>query len=410
MLQEIEAQPFRHHAELSANFKCDTVVVGSGITGLLLAKKLTDLGQRVVLLDENENLAYGASIKNHGWLHKGTVHAVSVKDKDQAKSIVQKLIYGHEFISSYARECIENPFEPVYVCTQDGNLAQSAVELWQEFEVGYQQISRKKFYELDSGINPQLPLSFFQSSDLRINNRILFQKLLTDIKSKGGSVLSGATYMHTEEDKVSISSQGKGFDIQANTFVYCTGAKLGQSYERLTGFNLNLTFWKSHLLLLPRFSPFSLVSLDRDGPIIINHREASVVNKGYDEVQVSYPDYSVDPKQINLTVDSLANFYPAIKDACQNPNYIACIKPSVNIFDQTRHSVDSQVVEPVRGHYFVLPGKMTEAPYVVDELIHTLYNRLDFSEIAQRPIDSSFDGGSTSRVTKLTNRTRYEYK
>ncbi len=387
MLQEIERQTSFQHRERETMVHCDTVIVGSGITGLLLAKKLSDLGQSIILVDSNSKLAFGASIKNHGWLHRGTVHAVSIPDKTQAKNVVQKLIYGHEFIKSYAGECIEDPFEPIYVTTDEALTAQRAVELWKEFGVDYEEISREVFYEKDELINQDSSSYFFKSSDLKINNRILFQKLLSDIKRNQGMVVPMADIRLTDSKTMSVLTHERKLGIRAEAFVYCTGAVLDQTYQKVTGSSLNISFWKSHLLYLPRFNPYSVVSLDKDGPIIINHREMSVINRGYDEMSCTQGDYTVDQSQVASSFSSLRKKYPIVVELRDRLRFIACIKPSIKTINDQRHSVESNILEPVPGHYFVLPGKMTEAPYVVDELIHAIYQKLDFSEISQRPID-----------------------
>ncbi|OGK19143.1 hypothetical protein A3G67_02625 [Candidatus Roizmanbacteria bacterium RIFCSPLOWO2_12_FULL_40_12] len=241
MLREIEVGTRNWRNELSSSFHCDTVVIGAGVMGLLLAKKLTDLGQSVTLIEQKNTLAYGASIKNHGWLHRGTAHAVSIKDKDQAKSVVQKLIYGFDYLSSYARECIERPFEPMYAVTQDQTVAEQAVCAWEELGVDYEEIAKQDFFKIDPDINGDLPLRIFQSADLHINNRMLFQKLLTDIKKNNGLVIQGADFSYKSEDEIEIHSE-KNFIVGAESFVYCTGANLGDAYRQLTGSDLDMSF------------------------------------------------------------------------------------------------------------------------------------------------------------------------
>lgn len=387
MLREIEVSPYRRHSELSRSFRSDVVIVGGGVMGLLTAKKLTDLGQTVTLLEESSTIAHGASIKNHGWLHRGTAHAISIKDNEQAKYVVQKLIYGYEYLKSYAQECVEEPFSPVFSVTQDEKLASHAVATWDNLGVNYEKISREDFVKIDPFVNPNLPFHIFKSADLQINNRMLFQKLLTDINNKNGVVINEASYLYSDDNEIEVSSKGEIFTVSADTFIYCTGANLKETYRKLTGRSIGVSFWKSHLVFLPRINPHSLVSLDRDQPIIINHGETSIVNRAYDEVECEEPDYSINLQQVELAFDSLCNMYPCARNLKSELQYIACVKPSVHIEDASRHSVDSQIFEPIPNHFFVLPGKMTEAPYVADELLHRLYQKLDFAEITPRPID-----------------------
>ncbi len=388
MLKErLEKTPYFLNGEREPVYRADVVVFGSGVMGLLLAKKLGDLGQNVVVVEKTPTVAHEASIKNHGWLHRGSAHAVSIRDPDQAKSVVKKLIYGHEYIRSYSPECVEDPFEPIFVLTLDPETASRAVETWKDLEVFNREISKEHFSELDSNIRRDLDYFVFQTQDLRINNRILFQRLVTDIRERGGLVLTGSSYTRDDFDQVRVSSSRKNLTINSEVFVYCTGNNIAEDYQKLTGQELNISFWKSHLLLVPQVGPYSVVSLDRNMPIIINHGELSVVNRAYDEAEFNRLDLTLEEEQVRLAYESLCYLYPAASSLQDQLEAVACAKPTIRLEGQGRHSVSSQIFEPIQNHYFVLPGKMTEAPYVADEVIQHIYSKLDFEEITQRPVD-----------------------
>jgi L-2-hydroxyglutarate oxidase LhgO len=70
----------------------------------MLAKKLGYLGFSIVLVEQEEQFAGGASTRNEGWLHRGTYHANSIKDKNTAIQVARRCIYGYEQISKYAPE------------------------------------------------------------------------------------------------------------------------------------------------------------------------------------------------------------------------------------------------------------------------------------------------------------------
>jgi len=76
----------------------DAAVIGMGVLGLVIAKRLVDFGQKVVVIDQSATIANGPSIKNHGWLHTGTAHALSVENPAKANMLVRKLQYGHRFL------------------------------------------------------------------------------------------------------------------------------------------------------------------------------------------------------------------------------------------------------------------------------------------------------------------------
>lgn len=383
----MERRPQLLLKETVPTFQADAVVFGAGVMGMLVAKKLTDLGQRVVLVEKSPTLAKGASTKNHGWLHRGTAHAISIKDKNEARAVVSKLIYGYEYLKSYAWECVEDPFEPFFTITQDEQLADRAAKIWDELDVLYEEVPRQRLLDADPAISKKVQLHAFQTKDLRINSRILYQKLLTDIQSRGGIVMYDTSYAYANEETVEIQSREERMAVSANVFIYSPGVQIQEAFEKLTNQHLTITLWKSHLLLVPRVSKFSMVSLDRNQPIIINHGEVSVVNRAYDEYQSNSLDQTVDPEEVDRTFESLCNLYPQVRTVGGKLKSISCSKPALNGIEGQRYSVDSQIFEPIPHHYFVLPGKMTEAPYVADELLHHIYPTLDFSAVTQRPID-----------------------
>lgn len=387
-----------NHLELETKISTDVVIVGSGVLGLLLAKKLGDLGQSVILLESAPTLAKGASIKNHGWLHRGSAHAVSLADSEKAGEVIKKIIYGHEYIKSYAPEVIEDPFEPIFIVTGNPDTAEKATNAWKKYGVWYEQIPNDLFYREDPNLRKDLPLNIFQSADLRINNRMLFQKLAEDIETKGNLIINNSDFEYDDFSKIKVSSDKRKIEITSGNFIYCTGGNIAENYKKLTGDELEVALWKSHLIYLPRFSRFSLVSLDHDSPIIINHGDVSVINRAYDEVPVDEYDTEIIFDQIDQAFESVCYFYPSARRLKNNLEGIACIKPSIKNIQPGRHSVDSQVREPIPNHHFVLPGKMTEAPYVVDELIQRLYSKLDFHQISKRPFD-----GYQSRQSQIQN-------
>lgn len=386
MLKETElSRTLSKEIELKLNV--DAVVVGGGIMGLMIAKRLTDLGQEIVLLEPQPTLAYGASIKNHGWLHRGTAHAVSIKDVNEAKKVVSKLIYGYEYIKRYAPECLEDPFESMFALTQSEELAERATAIWDTLDVPYTPISRKKFQEEEPYFNKRLHFNAFRTFDHAINNRVLFKRLATDIKRSGAIIMRGNSHNYYSDNVVQINSPDNLISIQAGKFIHCTGGNIAKEYEAVTGNVLNISYWKSHLISLPRFATNGLIALDPDLPIVINHGNACIVNRAYDEIEKNYLDLEVESAQLQQTFDAVCYLYPAARSFADLMTGTACAKPSIKIDGQLRHNVNSQIFEPVPNHYFVLPGKMTEAPYVADELVRTLSDKLDLSEITERPID-----------------------
>lgn len=366
----------------------DAVVVGTGVLGLMIAKRLVDFGQSVALIEQSTTLADGPSIRNHGWLHTGTTHSLSAHSPEQAEATVRKVQYGHKFFTEYAPECLAEPFTSTYAVTRDPLLAERARETWSRHGVPHKELSADEFSQIEPGIDPEAASFFFRTGDSRINNRLLFAKLLTDIKRGGAIALTGAQYEYEDERTIRVSSAEGESRITSPLYFYATGPGLGESYAKLTGESLGMEWWKSHLLFLPRITGASVIHLDRESPIVINHGDVSVVNRSHDEVPVTSPNYDVDAEEVERAFEVVSRHYPRARDYAAEVRAVACIKPIVRSSDPAqRHNVEEVVLQPRVGHIFVSPGKMTKAPYLADSLVRSVHEKLDLSPISRRPIE-----------------------
>lgn len=369
----------------------NAVVVGSGILGLVTAKKFVDLGQKVVLLERSPVLANGATMLNHGWIHAGAVHSISTGQ--QRHIVVPKLLYGYDFFTRYAPEYFDRPFHPTYIAISHPELAEQAWEAWQSANVARQQLTKAHFASIEPGFNMNASTFFYATQDRRINNRLLVKKLATEIQAKGGTILTSVSYEYENQYTMNVKSPHISDRIEAPVFVYATGNDMSESFQKLTGRPLQMHFAKSHMLHMPRFSENSVVSLDRNTPIVINHGNTSLVNLSYDEFNVNNLDYSVVSEQVEKSFAVLCHFYPAAQSLAQQVRAYTCLKPNVVMEtsapnqNPTRHSVNEFNYQPIQGHVFALPGKMTEAPFVADQIVQSISHRLDLSSVAVRPLD-----------------------
>lgn len=368
----------------------DATVVGMGVLGLMIAKRLVDFGQRVAVIEQSSTLADGPSIKNHGWLHTGTAHSLSVADPTKARALVDKLQYGHRFFTSYAPECLAEPFIPTYAVTRDPLVAERARETWGRHGVPHKELNADQFSEVEPGIDPTAASFFFRAGDSRINNRLLFAKLFTDIRRGGAVALTGARYEYEDNQTIRVSSAEGESRVVSPLYFYATGTGLGNSYEKLTGESLGMEWWKSHLLFLPRITNVSVIHLDRNSPIIINHGNVSVVNRSYDEVPVTSLDSTIDREEVERAFEVVSSHYPRAYEYAADVRAVACLKPHIKSDGPVaRHDVGEVIFQPREGHLFALPGKMTEAPYVADSLVQSVHENINLSPISQRPIETA---------------------
>jgi glycine/D-amino acid oxidase-like deaminating enzyme len=370
--------------------KVDAVVVGVGIMGLMLAKRLLDFGQTVAIIEKSPTIAYGSSSKNHGWIHQGTTHSLSASSLAEAKQTTQQLQYGFNFFKSYAPEAFDEPFIPTYAVTKNADRAAQARKIWTASGVPFEELTKEQFADVESGIYPDHAGYFFRVADGRMNNRLVFMKLLTEIKRKGAFVLTGAAYEYTSRDTVRVESSFGTTRITSPLFFYATGASIDESYQKLMGAPLGVVCYKSHLLYVPRMTNVSVIGLDDDSPIIINHGDISIVNRPHDQQLSQAGDYDIDYDEVRRSIAVLQDSYPVAREIpLSQIRAIACLKPTIPSaqgLDGLR--INASTYEPLPGHIFALPGKMTAAPYVADTLLKQVSSRFNLSPVTARPFDA----------------------
>src|SRR5438477_5064584 len=81
-------------------------VIGGGVLGLEVTHQLASKGTQVVLVEKSDKLASGASIRNHGILHKGTYHAAVIPDESEALKVTDRIRRGFSHVSQFAPESL----------------------------------------------------------------------------------------------------------------------------------------------------------------------------------------------------------------------------------------------------------------------------------------------------------------
>ena len=87
--------------------KYHVIIAGAGAMGLWLAYCLSKIGYRVLVLESREVVASGPSIRNEGWLHAGSYHAVAILDAYLALIVATRTRRGHELTLKFCPEAVE---------------------------------------------------------------------------------------------------------------------------------------------------------------------------------------------------------------------------------------------------------------------------------------------------------------
>ncbi len=368
----------------------DTTIIGAGVTGLMLAKKLSDCGMRVALVESNDTIAAGPSTRNEGWLHNGTYHAISIKDEDAAVQVARRCMYGHDQIKRYAPECVENAEEESYALIRNGDKVDEALSRWERAQVEAKPIDKKRLNFHVPEINEASFAQAFQVADAAINTRILYHRLFHDAVRNGVEVMMGSKidYCKSEPNVAWVKSpSGETLQHESNLYIHANGYGMKREFEEQFETEIPLRYWKSHLLVTDKLASRSVFYVDAHEAAMINHGNTSIIGLNEDAQIVGEPDYIPLEQNISRLQQATTRLFP--RGDITRAMSVACVKVDVADSELDSRSLGLKILEPIEGHICVLPGKMTEAPFTTDFLTRTVCERLsgDDDIVALRPMD-----------------------
>ena len=365
---------------------CDVVIIGSGVTGLMLARKLSNLGVRVLLIERNEQFASGPSTRNQGWLHRGTYHATSIGDRNAAAQVAKRCAYGYQQILEFAPESVEDIQVEAIALLRNELRLHETIERWTECNIPHKELPVSALKAKYPEFNSQNISHAFVVRDLSINVRILYRKLLFECERNACELLNGVHINSLDECNLNVTTcDGEQCYVNSKLFIYTVGYSVKDIFQIHHNMDLTVRFWKSHSLIVPKFSQSIAFFLDPGEAGMMNHGNYSMIHLNEDARLCEFPDYvpiDEDINNVKLALARLTNV--AVGEVCVP---VACIKTDVFQKDKPYRDLDINVIEPIPNHLCCFPGKMTEAPYLTDVVTKMVYERLDDVRISYRPID-----------------------
>lgn len=364
----------------------DVLIIGGGVAGLMSAQKLSGLGLRVALVERESTLASGPSTRNEGWLHRGTYHASSIRDRSTAIQVARRCIYGHKQLRNFAPEAVEDDGVKPLALVRDPHRAGEAVSRWDEAGVRYRRITHEEAGRIVPNATFGMTTDVFQVEDVSINTRVLYRKFFVSAAQFGCKFYLECKVNSIDGRFIEIQhSSGQRIKIEASKVVYASGAGTKKLYAKQHGVDLPMRYWKSHLIIAKRLSLAGVFYIDPKEAVIMHHGAYSVVGFNEDALQCIEPSYDVIPERAHCIENGIRRIFPEWRD--NEILSIACVK--VDYFDKIddMRSLSVSISEPVDGHIVILPGKMSEAPYITDVLTSYIHQRIDNPKIALRPCD-----------------------
>ena len=352
----------------------------------MAAQKLSDLGLRIALIENQTTLASGPSTRNEGWLHRGTYHASSIRDRAAAIQVARRCIYGHKQMRRFAPEAVADGDPLPLALVRDKDKLSEIISRWDEAGVHYQSLSRAEAERIvpDAAFNKVSGI--FQVADVSLNTRILYRKLFTLAQRSGCEFYLGWEIEGIDgKEVVSRNRTGERKTFTASIVIYSSGIGTKEIFRKYHGIDLPIRYWKSHLVVTKRLAHAGIFFLDPHEAAMMHHGDVSIVGFNEDALLCTEPSYDVLPEQAENLRCGICRIFPQW-DGRRSLD-LACVKVDYMTDFTSARSLNIAINEPILGHVVVLPGKMTEAPYLTDVLTSYIHGRLDNPTIALRPCD-----------------------
>lgn len=257
------------------------------------------------------------------------------------------------------------------------------MDRWKKAGVSFEEVSSSILTKTEPSLNPWNIGRAFRVSDVWVNTRILFAKLLHDFQNNWGNVMLGHT-ASVSANKQDITTN-TWFDIEARLFIYCIWYGVKDFFKENFQIDIPLRLWKSHLLVTPRVTNNSVFYLDPWEAWMMNHWKTTVFWMNEDAFIVEKYDTTPVLQNISNIRSAIQRAFYLWENYLHQP--VACIKVDFAPELRSPRSLGIAITEPLPGHIIALPGKMTETPYMTDMLTQMVFERLWSPNIAKRPLD-----------------------
>ena len=298
----------------NTNFQC--VVIGAGVIGLAIAKKLAEKID-VLVLEKNKRFGQETSSRNSGVIHAGIYYP-----KNSLKAILSRK--GNSKIYSYARErginfnqcgkyiVANNPSEERILLKIKKNASKNGIFL----EYKNSKVLKK--------IEPNLKCysALYSKSSGIIDTQSLMSNFIKDIENNKGQIIfnSKVEFINICKDKITFSVNKNFFSTKV--LINCAGLQshiLADKISKLEKkFIPKVTLVKGSYMKLSGKSPFKKLIY----PVPTNfglgiHSTLNLEGQtifGPDEEIISKIDYTVDKNKKNKFVENIKKFWPEISD------------------------------------------------------------------------------------------------
>lgn len=315
----------------------DAVVVGGGATGAGIARDLSMRGIKCVLVEKND-IASGATGRNHGLLHSGARYAV--KDYESA----QECIRENRILRKIAWHCIEDT-GGLFVTLPEDDPAyhRLLLEGCKYAGIPAKEISIRKALQIEPNLNPGI-LSAITVPDGTVDPFRLTSANLLDARERGAIVLTHTRVTSVIKEGAAVagveceSKNGDVTEIYAPVVINAAGV-WGQEICRMAGIELPMFPSKGSMLIIDYRINGVVVNRCRppaDGDIIVPGDTVSLIGTTSREIPYDRIDeYPIDDDEIDVLLSDGEKLIPNVKYTRALRAYCG-VRPLVAISGETQ--------------------------------------------------------------------------
>jgi glycine/D-amino acid oxidase-like deaminating enzyme len=230
----------RSRPALSGRQDCDTVIIGGGLAGLTTALQLARGGQMVVLL-ESENVGFGASGRNGGFVSPGFSTdgdvIARIAGKDAAKKLFHLSAEGVEFIRDTIRDLGIDSAD-----VKPGIMSVMRYDDGAALKAYREQVLKDYGYELDLVDTDEVRSvlkseRYFQGlrnpRAFHLHPLNYLRAVAAEIERLGGRIYEGSAAISTRLSGPEKQVRTAGGEVRARHVVFTTGGYTGNLEPRL---------------------------------------------------------------------------------------------------------------------------------------------------------------------------------
>jgi L-2-hydroxyglutarate oxidase LhgO len=313
----------------------ECVVIGAGVVGLAIARRLALSGRQVVVLEAEADVGRHTSSRNSEVIHAGIYYP--------SGSLKARLcVAGKRALYTYLaeRDVPHRRIGKILIAVHEGEIAtlERLRRLAEESGVGdLVALSAEEVRAMEPAV--VAVRGVFSPSTAILDSHALMGALKTDLAAAGGTVVLSAPVMggQVEDRGIVLEVGGKGpVSVRCQTVVNSAGLHAPSVARTLRGLNPAFVpgeyFARGHYFALAGRSPFQHLVYPMPAPgalgIHVTLDLSGRARFGPDLTWSPEVDYAFDEGRAQTFYHAIRRYYPGLADGALDPGYVG-IRPKI---------------------------------------------------------------------------------